>query len=261
MRTPLLEALVDARRRHRPAVLVTDLVSGAQALRADGADTGDLAIGPELDAWIAEAERADRSGTVAIGDAGYFIQVFSPPLRLVLVGAVHIAQALAPMAALAGYAVIVVDPRRRFATAERFPDIRLEHAWPDEALAALRPDRRTAVVTLTHDPKLDDPALDTALRSQAFYLAALGSRRTHARRLERLAALGHGPAELERVHGPAGLALGAVTPAEIAVSILAQMTRCLRAAPRLTEPRPPEPGPTEPGPTEPGASGASAAAP
>jgi xanthine dehydrogenase accessory factor len=144
------------------------------------------------------------------------------------VGAVHIAQALAPMASLAGYHVTVVDPRRAFATDSRFPDVAMTRDWPDEALAALAPDRRTAVVTLTHDPKLDDPALDVALRGEAFYVAALGSRRTHAGRLERLRALGHGEAALARIHGPAGLEIGAVSPAEIAVSVMAEMTRALR---------------------------------
>ncbi|MCB9957341.1 MAG: XdhC family protein [Rhodospirillaceae bacterium] len=132
------------------------------------------------------------------------------------------------MAQMAGYQVTVVDPRHAFASAERFPGVALSNDWPDEALDALKPDARTAVVTLTHDPKLDDPALDRALRSPAFYIAALGSRKTHAARLQRLAALGHDAAALARIHGPAGLPLGAATPAEIAVSVLAEMTQALR---------------------------------
>ena len=159
-----------------------------------------------------------------------FLQVFNPPLRLMVIGAVHIAQALAPMASLAGYHVTVVDPRRAFATDSRFPDVAMTQDWPDEAMTALAPDRRTAVVALTHDPKLDDPGLDVALRSEAFYIAALGSRRTHAGRLERLAELGHDAATLARIHGPAGLDIGAVSPAEIAVSVMAEMTRALRVA-------------------------------
>ena len=159
-----------------------------------------------------------------------FLQVFNPPLRLIVIGAVHIAQALAPMASLAGYQVTVVDPRRAFATDSRFPDVAMTQDWPDEAMEALAPDRRTAVVALTHDPKLDDPGLDVALRSEAFYIAALGSRRTHAGRLERLRELGHDAATLARIHGPAGLDIGAVSPAEIAVSVMAEMTRALRGA-------------------------------
>jgi xanthine dehydrogenase accessory factor len=159
-----------------------------------------------------------------------FLQVFNPPLRMAIIGAVHIAQSLAPMAALAGYAVTVIDPRRAFASDSRFPDVALVNDWPDEALAALAPDRRTAVVTLTHDPKIDDPGLDAALRSEAFYIAALGSRRTHAGRVARLKELGHDAAAIGRIHGPAGLDIGAVSPAEIAISVLGQMTAVLRRA-------------------------------
>jgi xanthine dehydrogenase accessory factor len=141
---------------------------------------------------------------------------------------VHIAQTLVPMASLAGYDVTVVDPRRAFASDARFPGVDVRQDWPDEALEALAPDARTAVVTLTHDPKLDDPALDVALRSEVFYIGALGSKRTHAGRLERLAELGHDPSNLERIHGPAGLAIGAVSPAEIALAVIAEITQVLR---------------------------------
>ena len=170
----------------------------------------------------------DRSGRLEAPAGDLFVHVFSPPLRLIVVGAVHIAQALAPMAALAGYRVTVVDPRRAFATDARFAEVSLSSAWPDDALGALRPDRRTAVVTLTHDPKLDDPALAIALGSEAFYIGSLGSRRTHAARLERLKAAGFDDTALERIHGPVGLDIGAVTPAEIAVAILGELTRELR---------------------------------
>ncbi len=152
-------------------------------------------------------------------------------LRLIVVGAVHIAQALVPMASLTGYDVTVVDPRRGFANDVRFPGVEMRTDWPDEALEELGLDERTAVVTLTHDPKLDDPALDVALRSEAFYIAALGSRRTHAARLERLGALGHDQPTLARIHGPAGLAIGAVSPAEVALSVMAEMTAVLRLEP------------------------------
>jgi xanthine dehydrogenase accessory factor len=159
-----------------------------------------------------------------------FVQAFNPPRRLVIVGAVHFAQSLAPMAALTGYAVAVIDPRRAFATDARFPDFTLLSDWPDEAMERLKPDNRTAVVTLTHDPKLDDPALQVALRSEAFYIGALGSKRTHAARCERLRAAGLADSDLARIHGPAGLAIGAKSPAEIAISVMAQMTAARHGA-------------------------------
>jgi len=224
MKADTLARLLAERAAKRPVAVATDLATGAQAL-VRGADvSGDL----ELDAGALAAARArlaeDRSGVVEAGGRRLFLHVFNPPARLILVGAVHIAQALAPMAALAGYGVTVIDPRRAFASDARFPDVALIGDWPDEAMAALNPDRRTAVVTLTHDPKLDDPALQVALRSDAFYIGSLGSSRTHAARLERLRAAGFGDAELARIHGPVGLAIGAASPAEIAVSILAQIT-------------------------------------
>ncbi len=228
MKREILDALQAARTEHRTAALVTDLASGAQSLVVDGAVTGDLPVDPALQDAIAEALRHNRSRTAA--DGTLFIQAFVPPLRLAIVGAVHIAQALAPMAALAGYDVTVIDPRRAFASDERFPGVKVSTEWPDDGLAELKPDSRTAVVTLTHDPKLDDPALDVALRSPAFYIAALGSRKTHAGRIERLTARGHGANALARIHGPAGLALGAVSPAEIAISVMAQMIAVLHGA-------------------------------
>jgi xanthine dehydrogenase accessory factor len=166
---------------------------------------------------------------VQIGNQSFFLHVHTPPLRLIVVGAVHIAQALVPFAVGTGYAVTVVDPRRSFATDARFPDVAVRTDWPDEALDELRPDTRTAIVTLTHDPKLDDPALDRALRSPAFYIGALGSRKTHAARLSRLRALGHDDAALARIHGPVGLNLGAVSAPEIALSIIAQIVATHRA--------------------------------
>jgi xanthine dehydrogenase accessory factor len=194
-------------------------------------DDSEAALAPALLEAMAQAFRRDQGRIVPTEGGPVFIQVFNPPLRLIVVGAVHIAQALVPIAAIAGYDVTVVDPRRGFASDARFPGVTLNQDWPDDALDELRPDQRTAVVTLTHDPKLDDPALDRALRSSAFYIAALGSRRTHAARLERLQALGHEAAALGRIHGPAGLDLGAVSPAEIAVSVVAEMTRALHQVP------------------------------
>jgi xanthine dehydrogenase accessory factor len=227
VKADLLERLNAARAAKRRACLVRFLASHEERLVVDDA----AALDGPLRAAVEQAWREDRSTTIETAAGPAFLQVFNPPLRLVIVGAVHIAQALAPMAGLMGYAVTVVDPRRSFATDARFPAVTLIGEWPDEAMQSLAPDRRTAVVTLTHDPKLDDPALDVSLRSEAFYIAALGSRRTHAGRVERLRALGHDDAAIARIHGPAGLDIGAVSPAEIAVSVLAQMTAVLRKEP------------------------------
>ena len=173
---------------------------------------------------LEERLRQERSGWE--GEA--FVTLFAPPLRLAVVGGVHIAQALVPMARIAGYAVTVIDPREAFASDARFPGTTLVHDWPDEAMAAFAPDARSAVVLLTHDPKLDDPALRVALASRAFYLGALGSTRTHAKRVARLRAAGMDAALLDRLDAPVGLDIGARTPAEIAVSILGAMTKALR---------------------------------
>jgi xanthine dehydrogenase accessory factor len=231
VRRELLDRLLEARAAKRPAAHLRWLESGAEALVVDG----EVALGDPLPAAVLEhirvAHRRDKGVTVQTDNGPVFIQIFNPPLRLIVVGAVHIAQTLVPMASLTGYDVTVVDPRRAFASDARFPGVDVRTDWPDEALEELLPDARTAVVTLTHDPKLDDPALDLALRSAAFYIAALGSKRTHASRLERLGALGHDAATLGRIHGPAGIAIGAVSPAEIALSVMAEMTRVLRQEP------------------------------
>ena len=231
MKREVFDALQTARAAKRPVALVTELDGGRQAVVAEGAAlAGELSPNPEILGAVAEALRHDRSGRLPEPLEGHFVAVFNPPLRLVVVGAVHIAQLLAPMAALAGYEVTLIDPRRAWASPERFPGLTLEEDWPDEALAKLVPDSRTAVVTLTHDPKLDDPALLAALNSEAFYLGALGSRRTHAKRLERLRDHGCEEAALARIHGPIGLPLGGRSPAEIAIAILAQMTQILHGA-------------------------------
>lgn len=227
MRPETLDAVNKARAAKRRVALIKHISDGSEALVVDGQITIGTATSDEIDA-TEDCLRRDQSRKLDIDGRTVFIQVFNPPLRLIVVGAVHISQALAPMASLAGYHVSVVDPRGAFATAERFPDVQLIDEWPDDALEALSPDRRTAVVTLTHDPKLDDPALDIALKSQAFYIAALGSRRTHVGRLERLAELGHDDTTTARIHGPAGVDIGAVSPAEIAVSVMAEMTAALR---------------------------------
>jgi xanthine dehydrogenase accessory factor len=207
----ILNRLSAAQAAGEPVALLTRLSDGEQHLTLDG------------EAW--------------------FVHPHNPPLRLLVVGAVHVAQALVPMALPLGFAVTVIDPRRAFATEERFGGrVTLCDLWPDEAMAALKPDGRTAVVTLTHDPKLDDPALDVALRSRAFYIGALGSRRTQAKRVARLQELGHGEAAIARIHAPVGLDIGAVTAPEIALSVLAQVVMARRgtkaerkAAPPATE--------------------------
>ncbi len=223
-----LNELLEARRAKRPVALITWLASGEQRL----VSTDGLASGGGLDASTREAAetaiQSDRSTTIETADGTAFVHVFTPPLRMVIVGAVHITQLLAPMAGLAGYEVTVIDPRRAFATGDRFPDVTVTTEWPDDAMKEIAPDRRTAVVTLTHDPKLDDPALRVALASDAFYIGSLGSKRTHAGRLERLARAGFSQAALGRIHGPVGLPIGARSPAEIAASIIAQMTQVLR---------------------------------
>ena len=206
---------------------VTRIEGGQQAVITPQEMLGALELDAAALADVRRSLAEDRSGMI---EGGYFVHVHNPPLRLILVGAVHIAQALAPMAAIAGYQVVIVDPRRAFATDERFPGITLDDRWPDEALEDLQPNRRTAVVTLTHDPKLDDPALMVALKSDAFYIGCLGSRKTHARRLERLTEAGFGEADFQRIHGPLGLDIGAITPAEIAISALAEITETLRRA-------------------------------
>ncbi|MDH3472737.1 MAG: XdhC family protein [Rhodospirillales bacterium] len=235
MRRALLDRLLQRLAQKRPVALVTDLATGRQSLIGDDRPEGELELDGERLAAAAGAMAADRSGVLP-GEDGLFVQVFNPPPRMIVIGAVHIAQALVPMAELAGYEVVVVDPRGAWATEERFPGVTVTKDWPDEALARLDLDRRTAVVALTHDPKLDDPALTVALGSEAFYVGALGSRRTHARRLERLREGGLSEADLARIHGPIGLALGARSPAEIAVSILAQVTQVLHGAPPPVSP-------------------------
>jgi xanthine dehydrogenase accessory factor len=232
MKLAFLEKALAASRSGRPAVLATNLKSGLQTFIEATETTGDLTLDADALAAIRTAVVEDRSTTIDTAEGRVFVEVFNPRLRCVVVGAVHIAQPLARMAALTGYLVTVVDPRTAFASDERFPDVTLTTDWPDEALERLKPNRRTAIVTLTHDPKLDDPALSVALRSDAFYIGALGSKKTHAARLKRLAAQGFGEADLARIHGPVGLDIGAISPAEIAVAIMAQITQVLRAEPQ-----------------------------
>jgi xanthine dehydrogenase accessory factor len=230
MKRALLDRLLAERAAKHPVALVTEIPGGGQALVTEGGIEGELALDSAALTEIRPMLSRDKSGIVEVEGRRLFVQCHTPPPRLMIVGAVHIAQALAPMASLAGYGVTVIDPRRAFATDSRFPGIDMRGDWPDEAMTALGPDRRTAVVTLTHDPKLDDPALQTALRSPAFYIGALGSKKTHTARQGRLARAGFSPEEIARVNGPVGLSIGALSPAEIAVSILAQITAIRRQA-------------------------------
>ena len=213
MKRGLLDELQASRAARRSVAVVTELASGAQQLVARGED-------PALD----EAFRFDQSG---VRD-GHFIHIHNPPLRLIIIGAVHIAQAVIPLAQAANYDLTVIDPRGAFATGARFPGIALYVEWPDEVLAKTGLDARTAMIALTHDPKIDDPALDAALASDVFYIGALGSKKTHAARCERLSARGFSAGQIARIAGPIGLDIGAKGAAEIAISILAQMTRALR---------------------------------
>jgi xanthine dehydrogenase accessory factor len=224
----ILEALQAARAAGRPVALVTPLDGGAQQLFGSEDLEGQP---PALVDAVRTALTTDRAAVLSRDGVECLVTPWNPPLRLVVVGAVHIAESLCRMARLAGYAVTVVDPRSAFLRPEQFPDVTLVGDWPQQAFATFQPDARTAVVLLTHDPKIDDPALECVLRSGVFYIGALGSTRTHARRLERLGALGYTQTELARIHGPAGLAIGARTPAEIAVSVLAEMTQALRRVP------------------------------
>jgi xanthine dehydrogenase accessory factor len=231
MKASDLARLVAAKAERRAIALVTDLDTNQQGLFENGKAEPLLDLSGAQQAAIEQALAVNRSGEIEIEGRRLFVQARTPDPRLVIVGAVHITQALAPMAALAGYEVIVVDPRRAFATADRFPGLTLSHDWPDEALDAIQLDARSAVVTLTHDPKLDDPALDRALRSPAFYIGSLGSKKTHAARLHRLSEAGFDDAALARIHGPAGLTIGAKSPAEIAISVLAQLTAARHGQP------------------------------
>lgn len=228
MKRETLTQLLADRAAKRTVVLLTNLASGAEKLiypMDEGA--GDDAL---MEA-ARQAVRGDCSGTIESDTGELFLHVFNPPLRLIIIGAVHIAQPLSRLAAIADYEVTVIDPRRSFATTERFPGVTLIDEWPDDGLSALAPDHRSAVVTLTHDPKFDDPALTVALASNAFYVGALGSTRTHAKRCARLTEAGLGDAALARIDAPIGLDIGAKSPAEIAIAIMAKITATLRKAP------------------------------
>lgn len=226
MKRETLDALNAARRAGRAVVRATDLASGEDLLIDPAADTSALGLA------AAGAARADTSGPAQIEGRSWFLAVFNPPLDLVIVGAVHIAQPLTRMAQEAGYGVRIVDPRSAFATPARFPGVALSHDWPDEALEKQPLGPRSAIVFLSHDPKIDDPGLIAALKSNCFYIGTLGSKKTQAARQARMRQAGFGDNALARIHGPVGLDIGARSPAEIAVSILAQMTLVLRGEKR-----------------------------
>ncbi len=223
MKIALLSALNAERAKRSEAVLVTDLVSGEQRL----VKAGQLKKDP-LAIALQEQLRLGKSGTIEDQGRQYFLTVQSPPVRILVTGAVHISQALAPMAKILDFEVAIVDPRTAFASPERFPKVAVHAVWPDAYLAQHPLDRYTALVALTHDPKIDDVALIAALKADCFYIGALGSKRTHAKRVERLKAAGFSEAEIARIAAPIGLDIGAATPAEIALATLGQLTAALR---------------------------------
>src|SRR5271170_5149194 len=231
MQLDLLAALNAERAARRAAIVVTDTATGKQRLVKAAAIARD-----QLSGVLAEHLRTGKSGMEETAEGRVFLTVHVPAAQLVVIGAVHISQALAPIAKLLDYDVTIVDPRTAFATPERFPDVKVIAEWPDKALPPLGIDHYTAFVALTHDPKIDDPALLHALARDCFYIGALGSRKTHAKRIDRLKQQGFSEADLSRIHAPIGLDIGAVSPAEIAVAIMAQITERLREEPAEDRP-------------------------
>jgi xanthine dehydrogenase accessory factor len=230
MKLALLKQMNEARRARRACVLATKLSDGSQRFVA-AEHAADDPLAEELETAL----RAGKSTTVERDGESYFLTVQVPPVRLVMIGAVHISQALSPVARIAGLDPIVIDPRTAFASPERFPDTPVLAQWPDEALEERPLDRFTAICLLTHDPKIDDRALTRALKAECFYIGALGSRKTHAKRLERMRAEGFGEDALSRIHAPIGLDIGAVSPAEIAVSIAGEVVAAMRKKPLRSE--------------------------
>jgi xanthine dehydrogenase accessory factor len=225
MKLDILTALNAERAARRAVIVVTDVAGGSQRL----VKAAEVARDP-LKETLEKHLRSGKSGMAETAQGKFFLTVHVPATRLVITGAVHISQALAPIARLLGYDVTIVDPRTAFASIERFPDVKVIAEWPDKALPPLGIDRFTAFVALTHDPKIDDPALSHALARDCFYIGALGSKKTHARRLERLKQQGIKDSDMARIHAPIGLDIGAVSPSEIAVSIMAEITARLHQA-------------------------------
>ena len=230
MKLQTLSELNAERAVRRPAIVITDVANGEQRL----VKAKDFALDP-LGGELAKQLRTGKSGMIEVGGKRLFLNVYAPTARLVIIGAVHISQALAPIAQSLGYDVTVVDPRTAFASPERFPDVPLIAEWPDVALPPLKVDHYTAFVALTHDPKIDDPALLHAFKCDCFYIGALGSRKTHGKRGERLKGQGARDSDIARIHAPIGLPIGAVSPSEIAVSIMAEITAQLRLPPKEKE--------------------------
>ncbi|MGH8671870.1 MAG: XdhC family protein, partial [Burkholderiales bacterium] len=227
MKPALLDELLAAKTEKRAVVLITDINNGEQALYSPGHRQSSLS--DEFVAMAQKALRSDNSELIETSKGPVFVEVFNSPLRMLITGAVHIAQHLAPMATEFGYDVAIIDPRAAFAASARLPGVNVIKEWPNEAMRCMAVDNRTAVVALTHDPKIDESALAVALRSEAFYIGALGSKKTHEKRRERLSQQGFSETELARIHAPIGLAIGAQSPAEIALSIMAQITQVLHA--------------------------------
>lgn len=223
MDVKLLKLLNAERAARRAAILVTDIADGGDRLVREGDE-----IGGELGDAVERAFRSGKSGLMEIEGRNVFLNVHLPPPRLVAIGAVHISQALAPMAKIAGFDMVIIDPRTAFATGARFPDVALHAEWPENILQEQPLDAYTALAALTHDPKIDDYPLEAALRAGCFYVGALGSRKTHAKRVDRLKAAGLSEAEISRIHAPIGLDIAAASPAEIAVATLAQIIEALR---------------------------------
>ncbi len=223
MQHDILDQVLTARDDRRAVAVITNLASGAQRIvgRDEMADDN-------LAAHLAEGFRFDKSGVVTTSSGEWFIQINNPPLEMIIIGAVHIAQSVIPIARLAGYRVIVIDPRGAFATPERFAEVELHAEWPDEVLSGMKLDERSALLALTHDPKIDDPALKVVLSSPCFYIGALGSRKTQELRRDRLKEMGFDDEALARIHGPIGLDIGARGAPEIAIAIMAEVTSALR---------------------------------
>ena len=227
MRKETAEKILQAQAARQSLALLTWINTGEQALLSPA----ERSEWPDLAETLADAFRLDRSSTVPSGDGEVFIRIFNPPVRLIIIGAVHAAQFLLPIARMVGHDVTIIDPRTAFATQERFPEAHIVAEWPEDGLPLIGIDSRTAMVALTHDAKIDDGALRIGLKAGAFYVGALGSNRTHAKRLERLREMGCTDAELARIHAPIGLDIGAQGPAEIALSIMAELTAVLRGKP------------------------------
>jgi xanthine dehydrogenase accessory factor len=219
-----LKTINAARRERRAVVQIMDLGDGRDRVVEEGA-----VVAGVLGEAVAKAFRTGSSGSVEAEGRTFFLNAYLPRPRFVVVGAVHISQALAPMAKIAGYPVEIIDPRTAFATPERFPDVTLHAEWPDDVLKREPLDSYTALAVVTHDPKIDDTALKAALDARCFYIGALGSRKTHAKRVERLLAMGANAADIERIHAPIGLNIGAASPAEIAVAVLGQVVHAFRS--------------------------------